>query len=132
MSADARMLARVLVLLVLSATASWAAETLRVGTYNINNYLLAQTGSRPAKTAESKAKVREALRAMNADVVALQEVGGSEALQELRTSLQQDGLVYPHWEHVTAHDTNIQVAVLSRFPILARKPHTNDTFLLYG
>jgi endonuclease/exonuclease/phosphatase family metal-dependent hydrolase len=29
-------------------------------------------------------------------------------------------------------DTNIHIAVLSRFPIVARHPHTNDEFLLDG
>jgi endonuclease/exonuclease/phosphatase family metal-dependent hydrolase len=33
---------------------------------------------------------------------------------------------------VSGWDTNIHVAVLSRFPIVARRPHTNDTFLLSG
>jgi endonuclease/exonuclease/phosphatase family metal-dependent hydrolase len=126
------MVLRVFGSLLLTALSLAAAETFRVATYNLNNYLLTPAGSRPIKTAESKAKVREALRAMNADVVALQEVGGREALQELRTSLEQDGLGYTHWEHVTAYDTNIQVAIMSRFPIIARKPYTNDTFLLYG
>jgi endonuclease/exonuclease/phosphatase family metal-dependent hydrolase len=114
---------------------SWpasSAEAFRVATYNLNNYLLAQSGSRPAKPVESKAAIREALRVIKADVLALQEIGGTNALQELRALLQADGLTYPHWEHITAHDTNIQVAVLSRFPITARKPHTNDSFLLYG
>jgi hypothetical protein len=29
-------------------------------------------------------------------------------------------------------DTNIHIAVLSKFPIVARHPHTNDEFLLDG
>jgi endonuclease/exonuclease/phosphatase family metal-dependent hydrolase len=33
---------------------------------------------------------------------------------------------------VSGFDTNIHVAVLSRFPITARRPHTNDSFLLFG
>ena len=109
-----------------------ASETFRVATFNLNNYLVRPSGSRPEKSEESKAAVRESIQALKADVVALQEIGGSDALTELRTSLQAVGLDYPHWEHITAHDTNIQVAVLSKFPITARKPHTNDSFLLYG
>jgi endonuclease/exonuclease/phosphatase family metal-dependent hydrolase len=38
----------------------------------------------------------------------------------------------PQWEFVTGHDTNVHVAVLSRFPIVARRSHTNDSFLLDG
>ena len=109
-----------------------AAASFRVATYNLNNYLEVPAGTRPAKTSDSKAKIRESLRAINADVIALQEVGGRNALLELRASLKTDGLDYPHWEFVTGWDTNIQVAVLSRFPMVGRRPHTNDSFLLFG
>ncbi len=109
-----------------------AAETFRVASYNLNNYIDAPAGNRPVKSAESKAKIREGLRALKADVVALQEMGGTNALLELRDSLKAEGLDYPHWEHVSGFDTNIHVAVLSRFPIVGRRPHTNDSFLLLG
>ncbi len=109
-----------------------AAETFRVATYNLDNYLDAPAGTRPAKSADGRAKIREGLRALNADVVALQEMGGTNALLELRAGLKAEGLDYPHWEHVSGFDTNIHVAVLSRFPFTARRPHTNDSFLLLG
>lgn len=109
-----------------------AAEVFRVATYNLENYLHAPLGTRPAKSPEGRAKIRESLRAMKADVVALQEIGGTNVLLELRASLKAEGLDYPFWEHVPGWDTNIQVAVLSRFPITARRPHTNDSFLLFG
>jgi endonuclease/exonuclease/phosphatase family metal-dependent hydrolase len=53
-------------------------------------------------------------------------------LLELRASLKTEGLDYPYWEHVLGFDTNIHVAVLSKFPIVDRKPHTTDSFLLQG
>jgi len=109
-----------------------AAETFRVATYNLENYLPEPVGTRPAKSPEGRAKIRESLRALNADVVALQEVGGTRALMELRESLKKEGLDYPHWDLVHGWDTNIQVAVFSRFPIVARRPHTNESFLLMG
>lgn len=109
-----------------------AAEVFRVATYNLENYLHAPLGTRPAKSPEGRAKIRESLRAIKADVVALQEIGGTNVLMELRASLKSEGLDYPFWEHVSGWDTNIQVAILSRFPITARRPHTNDSFLLFG
>jgi endonuclease/exonuclease/phosphatase family metal-dependent hydrolase len=109
-----------------------AAESFRIATYNRENYLDQPIGTRPAKSADSRAKVRESLRAIQADVVALQEMGTTSALLELRASLKAEGLDYPFWEHVTGWDTNIHVAVLSRFPIIARRPHTNESFLLFG
>src|SRR5436189_6317719 len=105
-----------------------AAEVFRVATYNLENYLEAPLGTRPVKSPEGRAKIRESLRAINSDVVALQEIGGTNVLQELRGSLKAEGLDYPFWELVHGWDTNIQVAILSRFPITARHPHTNDSF----
>jgi endonuclease/exonuclease/phosphatase family metal-dependent hydrolase len=114
------------------AEASGAASTFTVATYNVENYLDAPGGGRPAKSAAAKAKLRESIRALNADVLAMQEMGGTNALLELRASLKAEGLDYPHWEHIRGFDTNIHLAVLSRFPFVTRRPHTNDTYLLSG
>lgn len=117
---------------VLWGQAAPAAQVYRLATYNLDNYLLKPAGGRPAKSAEARAKIRESLRALQADVVALQEVGGPEALAELRQALEAEGLRYSDWELVAGFDTNIHVAVLSRLPIVARRPHTNETFLWMG
>jgi endonuclease/exonuclease/phosphatase family metal-dependent hydrolase len=112
---------------------STAAESFRVAAYNVENYLDQPTESRHfVKSAEAKAKIREIIKAMNPDVLALEEMGTTNALMELRAALKADGLDFPFWEHVSGADTNIHVAVLSKFPIVARHPHTNDAFLLDG
>ena len=109
------------------------AETFRVAAYNVENYLDQPTESRRhAKSEAAKAKVRESIEAMKPDVLALEEMGTTNALLELRASLKAEGLDFPYWEQVQGFDTNIHVAVLSRFPIIARHPHTNDDFLLDG
>ncbi|MEK7707547.1 MAG: endonuclease/exonuclease/phosphatase family protein, partial [Verrucomicrobiota bacterium] len=109
------------------------AETFRVATYNVQNYLDQPTESRRfTKSAAAKAKIRESIRALKPDVIAFEEMGGPSALQELQDSLKAEGLDFPYWEHVAGFDTNIHVAVLSRFPIVTRHPHTNDNFLLSG
>jgi endonuclease/exonuclease/phosphatase family metal-dependent hydrolase len=121
------------ILLVLLLCARFAgAETFRVATYNVESYLAEDAGTRSAKTDEAKAKVRESIRALKPDVLALQEMGGTNALLELRDSLKAEGLDLPYWEHVAGFDTNIHVAVLSKFPFTARRPHTDDSFLLSG
>ncbi|MCX8107970.1 MAG: endonuclease/exonuclease/phosphatase family protein [Verrucomicrobiae bacterium] len=106
--------------------------TFTVATYNVENYLHVSTATREAKSEASKAKVRESIRAMSADVLALQEIGATNALFELRDSLKSEGLYYPYWEHVGGFDTNIFVAVLSRFPIVSRSPITNASFIVGG
>jgi endonuclease/exonuclease/phosphatase family metal-dependent hydrolase len=111
----------------------FAAGTIRVATYNVENYLDQPTEMRHfVKSAEAKAKIRESIKAMNPDVLALEEMGTTNALLELRTALKADGIDFPFWDYVEGADTNIHVAVLSKFPIVARHPHTNDEFLLDG
>jgi len=121
-------------LALLWATAGPAqTQTFRVAAYNVETYLDQPTASRHyVKSAAAKAKVRETILAMQPDVLTLEEMGTTNALFELRDSLKAGGLDLPNWEWIEGFDTNIHVVVLSRFPIIARHPHTNDTFLLDG
>jgi len=123
---------RLMLLLLLLPLAVTHAETFRVAEYNVENYLDQPTETRHAKSAESRAKIRESIRALNPDVIALEEMGSTNALLELRVSLKAEGLNFPYWEHVSGFDTNIHVAILSRFPIIARRSHTNENYLLTG
>ena len=59
-------------------------------------------------------------------------MGGTNALLELRAALKIAGQDFPYWEYVQSFVTNIHVAVFSKLPIIARRPHTNDLFLLDG
>jgi endonuclease/exonuclease/phosphatase family metal-dependent hydrolase len=120
-------------LLWLAPARAAAASQFTVATYNLEGYVVAaEPGGRAPKSDAGRAKVHESLRTLKADVLAVQEVGGTNALSELRAALGREGLDYPYWEHVLGFDTNIQVAVLSRFPFTARRPHPNEGFLLYG
>jgi endonuclease/exonuclease/phosphatase family metal-dependent hydrolase len=109
-----------------------ASEKFSVATFNLENYTDVPSGTRPVKSEPGRKKVRESIRALRPDVLGLQEIGSTNALLELRLSLKAEGLDYPYWEHVAGFDTNIYVAVLSRFPITARRPHSRDGFLLNG
>ncbi len=109
------------------------AEIFRIAEYNVENYLDQPTETRRfVKSDEAKAKIRESIRAMKPEVIALEEMGTTNALLELRASLKAEGLDFPFWEHVSGFDPSIHLAVLSRFPITARRPHTNENFLLDG
>lgn len=119
-------------LLCCSVAIARAQDRVRIATYNVENYLDLAGGGRDAKPEPSKAKVREVIKGLNADVIAFQEMGNTNAFLELRASLKKEGLDYPHWEHITGYDTNIHVAVLSKYPFSARRSHTNDNFLLSG
>lgn len=108
------------------------AGTFRVATYNLESYVEEVNSTRPLKSLEARAKIRENIRALKPDVIALQEVGSQVALEELRDSLRREGLEFPHIEYVRGFDTNVHVALLSRLPLTARRSHTNDSFLLNG
>jgi endonuclease/exonuclease/phosphatase family metal-dependent hydrolase len=120
------------VALAAASLLSARGENFRVATYNLENYLDEPTQTRFAKSAEARAKVHQSILALKPDVLAVQEIGNPSALAELQTSLKSEGLDLPHSEHVAGFDTNVHVAILSRFPFSARRPHTNDNFLLGG
>jgi endonuclease/exonuclease/phosphatase family metal-dependent hydrolase len=121
----------VLVILLFAARGS-PAEMFRLATYNLESYLDVPTSTRPAKSPESKAMIRRSILALKPDVLALQELGSLKALLDLRDSLTSEGLDLPHWQFLSATDTNIHIALLSKFPFVASRPHTNDSFLLNG
>ncbi|HKQ38418.1 MAG TPA: endonuclease/exonuclease/phosphatase family protein [Verrucomicrobiae bacterium] len=113
--------------LLLCALAVDGADSFRVATWNLENYLDGPAGSRPAKSAESKGAIQATIRAMKADVLAVQEIGSTNALADLCAAGE-----FRYREYVSGYDTNIHVAVLSRFPVLACRHHTSDSYLLFG
>jgi endonuclease/exonuclease/phosphatase family metal-dependent hydrolase len=125
----ARALARVaaIALLLATATALHAAR-LRVATYNVRNYNLENRSveghAEPEypKPEKEKTALRFVLRALNADVLALQETGGTEFITELQRDLAREGLHYPHTAVLPGPDPRRQLAVLSRLPIKNTTP----------
>ena len=53
-----------------------AADSFSVATYNLENYLDESAGPRHPKSETGKEKIREMIRAMNPDVLAVEEIGG--------------------------------------------------------
>lgn len=121
-------------LLIVRGSGSVTAQvtTLRVATYNVENYLLAPGETRRAKPVEARTKVVQILAALDADLIALQEVGGAAALTEIQQELKKHGRVYPWSNLVHAQDTNIMIAFLCRVPVISCIHHTNDIFALEG
>jgi len=96
------------------------AESLRVATYNLNNYLLTDRyvdsvwrPSYPKPEAE-KTVIREVIRQTLPDILAVQEIGGRPFLEELRADLLQEGVHYPHLLHMQGADDLRHIAVLSK------------------
>ncbi len=118
-------------LAAMAAVASRAADTLTLATYNVQNYTLEDRqladggGFRPdyPKPESEKAALRAVIRKLDADVIALQEMGGPPFLEELRRDLATEGLRYPYGEAMLAADEKRGLAVLSRVPLGAVTAH---------
>jgi endonuclease/exonuclease/phosphatase family metal-dependent hydrolase len=114
--------------------ASLRAETLTVATYNIENYTAAdrvtEAGYRQdyPKPEAAKQALRSVLRALNADVLVLQEMGPRPYLEELRRDLRAEGLDYPFASLLEAADDARHVAVLAKRPFKSVTPHTELDF----
>jgi len=113
------------------------AGSITVATYNVENYVAADRrvddGYRPAypKPEPAKTALRAVIRALDADVLALQEMGPAGYLEELRRDLRAEGLDYPHATLAEAVDVDRHVAVLSRLP-LGRVQAQADLDFPYG
>ncbi len=103
----------------------WAGrpDALTIATYNIQNYgpanRMTADGFRPSypKPDEEKQALRQVLRAIDADVLVLQEMGPAEYLEELQRDLAAEGLDYPHRFLAVGADRERHVALLSRVPL---------------
>jgi endonuclease/exonuclease/phosphatase family metal-dependent hydrolase len=74
---------------------------------------------RDQRFAEATRAVARVIHGIDADVIALTEVGNAGDVAELREAVADLGTSYPHFEvgHSTDHTTKQHVAVFSRFPI---------------
>ena len=126
------LIARALGLLIAVVLRLDAGETFTVVTYNLQNYLLDPLPPRAAKPVERRDRVVQILGSVKPDVLVIQEIGGAGALEDLANRLAATGVRLPHREIAWGADPAIAVAVLSRFPFVSRRSHTNDTILAEG
>ncbi|MBA3848413.1 MAG: endonuclease/exonuclease/phosphatase family protein [Opitutus sp.] len=109
--------------------AALAAHALSVATYNVENYLVADRmvegvfrKEYPKPEAEKRA-LRQAIKAMAPDILAVQEMGRAPFLEELQRDLKAEGLDYPHAVVLEAADPDRHVAVLSKLPFKGVREH---------
>lgn len=118
---------------------AWArAETLTLATYNIENYgpanRVTEAGYRKdyPKPETEKQALRTVIRAMNVDVLVLQEMGGQIYLDELRRDLKAEGLDYPHAVLLAGDDVDRHVALLAKRPLTSTTQHTDLEMRYFG
>lgn len=130
----------ILLLLLAMARPVAAAEPqeIIVASYNIENYL----GSTPpalGAVATNKPKAEGAIAAvvaivkeMNPDILGVCEMGRVEQFEDFKKRLAEGGLGYTDFEYVTGPDEDRHLALLSRFPIVARQSVPDVPYELNG
>ncbi len=103
-------------------------------TYNLHRYAVDDRDGDGQKNDPKPVEEREAAAALIAlvrpDVLAVQEIGGRVVFEEFLFRLKTAGLEYPHLEHLQRGDSEINLALLSRFPIVSRQHHTNEMYTI--
>jgi len=119
--------------------AAWShAETLTIATYNLENYTVAdrmtEDGFRKnyPKPEEEKQALRAVLIGLNADILAVQEMGGPAYLEELRRDLKAGGLDYPQAVLLEGPDPDRHIALLARIAPVAVRQHREIAFNYQG
>jgi endonuclease/exonuclease/phosphatase family metal-dependent hydrolase len=134
------MLKRLWIYLVVSVIAlgSVQAETLTLATYNVENYLATDRmadgvyrQSYPKPESEKRA-LRKVIAQLNADVLALQEMGPRPYLEELQRDLASEGVQYPYAELMEGADLDRHIAVLSKRPFTTVRQHKDISFSYFG
>jgi endonuclease/exonuclease/phosphatase family metal-dependent hydrolase len=105
-----------------------------VMTFNLHLYTLIDRDGdtdtlEPKPRKEAKAII-ETIRLAAPDILAVQEMGGPDAWKQFKRSLQQAGLDYPHEEFLRNGNKELNIALLSRFPVVNSQRHTNDLYTI--
>ena len=112
-----------------------AAGEFTVMTFNLHQYALAAPGgaadSLAAKPSEETAAIVEAIRQVAPDILAVQEMGDPRAWDNFKLRLREAGLDYFNYEEYLRQDpADLNLALLSRFPIANRMAHTDDAYTI--
>lgn len=106
--------------------------------YNLENYCdtIAPGPSSPfgsrAKSDTAIAALVRIIREINPDILGVCEMGSPAKFEEFRKRLNEAGLAFVDWEYLQAFDDNRHLALLSRFPIVARNSQADVSFEMNG
>ena len=106
--------------------------------YNVENFTDAKPPSETsryglkAKPEKEIAALVGIVKEIKPDILGMCEMGSPEKLAEFQKRLAAAGVELPHSEFVAALDEDRHLALLSRFPIVARNSQTDVRFELNG
>ena len=131
-------LAAVLFLVLGFLLSAQGAQEIVVATYNVENYVSASPKGPGDKTA-TRAKSDEAIGALirivkeiNPDILGVCEMGSPERFEDFKKRLAEAGLGYVASEYLQAADEDRHLALVSRFPIIARNSRPDVSYELNG
>jgi endonuclease/exonuclease/phosphatase family metal-dependent hydrolase len=107
-------------LVLVAAWSSLPAKVITVAAYNVENFCLEDRmvdgvfKQKYPKPEKEKAALIQVIKAIKPDVLAIEEMGGQEFLDELQYRLKLAGLVYPHSVVMPGGDPQRHLAILSR------------------
>jgi len=124
---------RILILILLTLSISYGANSLKVATYNVENifdlhfngneykeYIPNSSWQWNQKNYRKKLKnIAKVIVDINADVIALQEIESWRALKDLQSEINRQGLYYQYLRIASQKKTTVKVAVLSKYPLKA-------------
>ena len=133
MTASRNVIAGVCLLGLLAGTVvAGAADTFSLMTYNLMRFSYEdrdKDGQKDNfKPEEQIAPLMEILKKAGPDVLAVQEIGDAASFTIFTQRVAAAGLDYPYHDYVMREESTVGLAVLSRFPIVARDPITNETY----
>jgi endonuclease/exonuclease/phosphatase family metal-dependent hydrolase len=114
------------------------AQEIVVASYNLENYVSAsprEPGERAGARAKSEKEIAAIIRIVkeiNPDILGVCEMGSPERFEDFKKRLNEEGLGYMASEYVSAADDDRHLALVSRFPIVARNSRSDVPFELGG
>lgn len=126
---------RVLTLLLFLISFSFGDTILKIATYNVENLFDLEKSNYRYKEYEPNGpslwnqrnyniklkNIAKVIKDIDADIIALQEIGSLKALKDLRVAIKKQGLYYQYYSLANKKNTVIKVAILSKIPFIYSK-----------
>jgi endonuclease/exonuclease/phosphatase family metal-dependent hydrolase len=131
-------LAAILLLAVVFLLPAEGAQEIVIAAYNLENYVSASPkgpGDKSATRAKSEDAIGAVIRIIkevNPDILGVCEMGSPERFEDFKKRLAAAGLGYTASEYLQAADEHRHLALVSRFPIVARNSRADVPFELNG
>ncbi len=109
-----------------------SGDEFSIMTYNLDRYGMHDRNHDGQSNNPKPGKEMDVIIAVIADaapdILAVQEIGNPIVFDDFRARLEAAGLRYDSWEYLRRDDSEMNLAVLSRYPIVARQSKLDDEY----